>query len=389
MPMSAPPRPRLRILRVIARLNVGGPAQHVALLTERLDPDRFETFLATGEPGPGEGDMLDLRPALGARIKDRIVSVPGLGRDPRPGSDARALRSLLRLTGELRPHIVHTHTAKAGTLGRLAARAKHVPVVVHTFHGTVFAGHFRPMLGRAIATWERVLGHVSDAVIAVSPAVAGDLARHHIASGRVRVVPLGLDLEPFASVPPISGAPSPALTLVARLAPVKDIPLFIEAAQLVRERLPGLVVRIAGDGPLRRSLEESSPEWVSFLGHQGDLPALLATTGVVALSSRSEGSPVALIEALAAARPVAAVAVGGVRDLLSGRPGAVLAGERSAAALASVITQALGDPAVAAAAAEGRGGLLEDFGIDRLVRDIEALYEELWDAYARRQEKEG
>lgn len=378
------PPERLRVLRVIARLNVGGPALHVCLLTARLDPARFDSLLAAGTPEASEGDMLALRPDLAQAVAGRLVTIPGLGRDPRPTSDLRALWALSRLVAEFRPHIVHTHTAKAGTLGRLAAAAHRVPVVVHTFHGTVFEGHFRPAFGRVISGWERLLGRATDGVLAVSPAVAAEIERRHIATGKVRVVPLGLDLAPFAAVPPLDGASPAAVTLVARLAPVKDVPLFLEAAARARRRVEGLVVRVAGDGPLRAELEAGAPPGVEFLGHVADLPALLAGTGVVALSSKSEGSPVALIEALAAARPVVSVPVGGVVDILRDRPGARVTADRSPEALADAIVTALSDPALASAAAAGRDRVVAEFGVDRLAGDIERLYEELWSTYPRR-----
>ncbi|HUP71170.1 MAG TPA: glycosyltransferase [Acidimicrobiales bacterium] len=373
--------PRLRVLRVIARLNVGGPALHVSLLTSRLDPARFESLLAAGTPGEREGDLLALRPDIAATLGGRLVPIPGLGRDVRPTSDARALWALWRLVGEFRPHVLHTHTAKAGTLARLVGVARSVPIMVHTFHGTVFGGHFRPSVARSIVLAERALGRVSDQVLAVSPAVAADLARCRVAPGRVRVVALGLDLAPFAAVPALarSASPPPVVSLVARLVPVKDIELFLDAARIARGRLPTLEVRVVGDGPLRQQLERCAPPWVSFLGNRADMPDILSTTGVVALSSRSEGSPVALIEALAAARPVAAVPVGGVVDLLAHRPGAILVPERSAQALAEGIVHALTDGSFAAAAAAGRAGVVEEFGADRLVAEIERLYQQLWE----------
>lgn len=368
---------------------MGGPALHVCLLTSRLDPDRFESLLAVGSPGEREGDMLALRPDLAAEVGERLVTMPGLGRDVRPGADLRALLALDRLVRRFRPHVLHTHTAKAGALGRLVAAGRRTPVIVHTFHGTVFGGHFRPVAGRAAALAERGLGRLSDAVLAVSPAVASELARHHVGRGRVRVVPLGLDLAPFATVPALEGGPPPVLTLVARLVPVKDVPLFLEAAEMARRRLPDLRVRIAGDGPLRAEIEAMAPAWAELLGHRGDLPALLNDSGVVALSSRSEGSPVALIEALAAARPVVSVPVGGVVDILRDRPGALLARDRSARALADAIVQALGDGSLARAAAAGRSRVVAEFGVERLVSDIEALYEELWEANGRHHQERG
>ncbi len=371
------PQERLRVLRIVTRLNVGGPALHVCLLTGRLDPDRFETLLAAGTPAPEEGNMMQLCPDLADEVGNRLVMVPGLGRDPRPGKDLRALRHLHRLIGEFRPHIVHTHMAKAGTLGRLAALPRRVPLILHTFHGTVFQGHFHPVFGRTIARWERVMGRFTHQVLAVSPSVAEDLERRRIARGRIRVVPLGLDLDPFLRVPTVTEPPPHVATLVARLVPVKDVPLFVRAAELVRAEIPDLEVQVVGDGPLRRELERSSPEWVSFLGNRGDLPDLLASSGVVVLTSHSEGSPVALIEALAAGRPVVSTSAGGAVDMLRDRPGAVLCRDRSPGSVAGAIVKALREPGLAQAADRGREELVREFGAARLVRDVELLYQEL------------
>lgn len=327
--------------------------------------------------------MLALRPQLREEIADdQITVLPSLGRTVRAGADIRSFSELRRAIQRFEPHVVHTHMAKAGTLGRLAASFSRVPIVVHTFHGTVFAGHFNPVIGRTIAEWERLLARRTDATIAVSHAVAEDLARRHISAGRIRVVPLGMDLGMFAAVPPLEDS-VPVVTLVARLAAVKDVPLFIRAAGHARERIPGLEVRVVGDGPLRSKLTDTSPPWVRWLGNIGDLAPVYASSGAIALSSRSEGSPVTLIEALAAARPVAGVPVKGVTELLVGRPGAVLATERSPRALAGAIEAALTDPSVAAGAAGGRASIVEEFAVDRLITTMESIYDDLWDSYRR------
>lgn len=377
---------RLRVLRIVTRLNVGGPAQHTVLLTTGLDEHRFESLLIAGGAAASEGDMLDLRPELESSLGGRFVRIPHLRRSIGPLNDLIALRQLWRLVGEFRPHVVHTHLAKAGTLGRLVAWARGVPVVVHTFHGTTFAGHFPRPVGAAVATWERLLGRITHQVIAVSDAVAGDLQYRRIAPQNVRVVPLGLDLSRFAAVSPLPDPPPRVVTLVARLVAVKDVPLFIDAVARARRELPDLEARIVGDGPLRRRLESSSPRWISWLGLQANLIDVLKGTGVVALTSRSEGSPVALIEALAAARPVVAVPVGGVVDVLRDRPGAILIEDRSGEAIAAAIRRALTDGVLAGAAAEGRARLLDEFSAERLTERMETLYLELWERHAAQQE---
>ena len=131
---------RVRVLRIIARLNVGGPALHTTLLTERLDPRRYDARLVAGTEAPGEGNYLRLHGSM----PERVTVLPALGRDVRGAADAVVLGQLLALMRRVRPHVVHTHTAKAGTLGRLAAKLSGVPVVVHTYHGHVFHGYFSP-----------------------------------------------------------------------------------------------------------------------------------------------------------------------------------------------------------------------------------------------------
>ena len=182
------------MLRVIARLNVGGPALHVSLLTARLDPERFDSLLAAGIPGEREGNMLDLRPRLRAEVGERLVTIGALGREVGVIRDIKAAAELTRIIRNFRPHVLHTHTAKAGALGRVLARATAVPFVVHTFHGTVFDGHFQPGVGKAVALVERALAHLTDAIVAVSPAVAQQLRDRRIGVDRLRVLPVGLDL---------------------------------------------------------------------------------------------------------------------------------------------------------------------------------------------------
>ena len=322
---------------------------------------------------------------VAAQLGLEPVFLPGLQREISPIHDAGSVRRLVRLIREFRPHVVHTHTAKAGTLGRLAALVRHVPVTVHTFHGTVFEGTFPPPFGTVIASFESLLSRYTTKVLTLSPALVEDLERRRIGRGKIGVVPLGLELDRFLDVPAIDALPPHVVTLVARLATVKNIPLFLDAVKLVKARVPDLEVRLAGDGPLRPRLEAEAPPWVTFLGHTADLPGLLRETGVVALSSRSEGTPVAFMEALTAARPVVAVpAAGGVVDILRDRPGAIVTAAATPSALAEGIIEALEDPSYANGAVSGRHKLIDEFGVDRLLSDVEQLYEELWSEYRRR-----
>src|SRR4051794_24109625 len=184
---------------------MGGPAHHVSLLSGRLDPSRYETLLLHGDLGPGEDSLEDL---VRQRHKN-VAVVPGLGPELRPWQDLRALLALIRVIRRFRPDIVHTHTAKAGMIGRLAAAlARPRPrVVVHTYHGHVLEGYFGAATNAFYRALERFLGRLSDALVGVSQATVDDLVRLRIAPpAKFRVIPVGLDLEPFVSADPSAGS---------------------------------------------------------------------------------------------------------------------------------------------------------------------------------------
>lgn len=401
--MSAP----LRILRIVTRLNIGGPSIHVGVLVRGLDAVRFDTRLVAGSAGTAEGDMSSEVLAH----PEQVIRLPRLRRALHPLNDLVVWWQLWRMIRRWRPHIVHTHMAKAGALGRSAAwvagwgRRAHRPRIIHTFHGHVLDGYFSPRWTRIFTAIERWLARRTDWVIAVSPAVRDDLvARGITAPERIRVIPLGLPLEAFLAVDGPIGrwrdahAPAtPLLVWAGRLAPIKDVDLFIDALAVLRRRQPGLAFRavIAGDGELRAHTEQliatrGLADRVICAGWVPDMAALFADADVVCLTSRNEGTPVAVIQALAAARPVVATAVGGVPDVLSDTPstaGAIPAGgfrratggllvragdaESCAAAIAACLEQPslrrqLGDA--------GRVAVRERYRDTRLTRDITDLY---------------
>ena len=193
--MSLSPDEPIRVLRVIARLNVGGPALHVSYLTRELDRLGYETTLAAGSVGEGEGSMEYVARELGIEP----LAIPLLQREISPLRDAATVRHLVGLIRTLKPHVLHTHTAKAGAVGRAAAvlaGADRPKVVLHTFHGHVLRGYFSPQVTEAFRRLERRFARVSDALIAVSPEVRDDLVRLGIAPlGKISVIRLGLDLD--------------------------------------------------------------------------------------------------------------------------------------------------------------------------------------------------
>lgn len=382
-------RASIRVARVIARLNIGGPAQHTILLTAGLDRARFVTTLITGVVGPAEGDFTQVARARGVSP----IVIPELGRAMRPLHDVRALLSLVRLFRRLQPDIVHTHTAKAGTLGRVAARLSRVPVAVHTFHGHVLDGYFSPAVTRFFLGIERALARRTDRLVTVSPRLRAELLRMGIGRPeQVDVIPLGLDLERFgrvgardpalrASLGIASGAP--LLGIVGRLVPIKDHATLFEAMALLHAHNPPVHLAVLGDGEERARLVVHASrlglaERIHFLGWRTDLETILPELDMVICASKNEGTPVAIIEAMAAGVPVLATDVGGVADLVTHGATGWLVRPGEPPALAHAIRHLLDDAGLRARlAAAGRPAALEQHGVDGLIRRIEALYTEL------------
>lgn len=361
----------IRVLRLIARLNIGGPALHVTHLARGLDPARFETLLVTGQLAPGEGDMSDLARGLPWQI------IPEMGRELAPVADAITLIELWRLMRRYRPHIVHTHTAKAGAVGRLAARLAGVPVVVHTFHGHTFRGYWGAIGSGAAVAAERGLAHLAHRLIAVSDRVRDDLLAFRIAPPeKIVTVPLGLDLAPFAAQP--RNPASLNVGIVGRLAPIKNHKLFLDMARrLIAEGFVGRFV-VVGDGELRSELERAAADLcdrVTFAGWRRDLPEVYADLAVVVNTSLNEGTPVSLIEAMAAGVPVVATAVGGVPDVVRPNETGWLVAGGDAAGLARAVKLAIYDGDRLAARA--RQEVLGKYSKERLVKDVERLYDSL------------
>ena len=326
---------RIRILRFIARLNIGGPSIHVHLLTTGLDGKIFHSTLITGKISPSEGNM----GYLFESFKEKPIIIEELQREIRPLMD---LKAFLRIFGVLRretPDIVHTHTAKAGTSARLAAiifnrfsggNAK----TVHTFHGHVFSGYFSQTKSLMFIWIERLLARKTDVIVAISQTQKTDLAhKFHIApADKIRVIPLGFNLVPFLKSPQKRGHFRKSLGkgkgallvgIVGRLVPIKNHVLFLNMARIFMNENNDMDVEfvLVGDGELRKTLEAHAEKMgllnhVSFCGWRHDLPEVYADLDVLALTSENEGTPVSIIEAMASGTSVISTDAGGVRDLL-------------------------------------------------------------------------
>jgi glycosyltransferase involved in cell wall biosynthesis len=394
MPTETTPIP---VVRVITRLNIGGPSIQATRLTDRLEPHGFATTLIHGRLGDGEGDMSYLI-AAGAHA----TYLESLRRPLSPLADLRALRQLYGELKRARPAIVHTHMAKAGMLGRIAAAAYNLTRggaprarVIHTYHGHVLEGYFSPLMTGLFITIERMLARISDVIVAISPAIEREL-RDGFRIGRAaqyRVVPLGFDLGEFAAIDDEARAAArkrlevatnaEVVTTVGRLTAIKQHCLFLDAIAAASRTRPRLLALVAGDGELRDELEAYARKLgindrVRFLGWRRDLAAIYGATDVFMLTSRNEGTPVALIEAMASGVPGVSTDVGGVKDVIDSADVGARVPDGDAAGLAAQLVRYLADPELRRRTGErARARVLDRYSLDRLVRDITALYRDL------------
>jgi glycosyltransferase involved in cell wall biosynthesis len=383
-------RKRIKVVRVVGRLNVGGPSIHVINLTAGLDAARYEQLLVVGTEKSHEGSMLDLAITRGVRphVMSEIVTAFAL-----TPNDVRALVKLYCLMRRERPHIVHTHTAKAGLLGRMAAHLARVPVVVHTYHGHVLHGYYGNVANLLLRSIEKVLATFTTRIVTVSEEIKKDIVNYRIASPeKITVIPLGFELEPFLESHTRQGEFRQELQLsrehklvgiVGRLFPIKNHGLFLRAARRVLAERTDVYFIIVGDGVLRPTLQQQADDLgiashVIFTGWRRDLPRIYADLNTLVISSNNEGTPVSVIEAMASGCPVVATRVGGLPDLITNLETGILVPPRDAGALATAVLRVLNDPVVTSYMTQNAQIMARSrFAVERLMGNVEYLYEKL------------
>jgi glycosyltransferase involved in cell wall biosynthesis len=368
----------IRVLRIIARMNVGGPAWQVSVLTRGLNNSEFTSQLVCGEISEGEADFLALRdPNL------EVTRVTSLGRGLSALDDVRAFLAIVRLIREFKPDVVHTHTAKAGTLGRIASVLMRVPVRVHTFHGHVLHGYFSPAVTRIFVFIERVLARFTHGIVSVGSQVRDDLLAAKIGTfDKYRVIAPGVAksevVDPVVARDSLGIAPDVhVLLFVGRLTEIKRPDRLLEAFSLVRAKVPSAVLLFAGEGELFEKTKVDAShfgESVRFLGWRSDLALLFAATDVAVLSSDNEGMPVTLIEASMAGVPCITTDVGSAREVvLDGKTGFVV--DTNAKSLADAAIEILSNGELRDEMGNAARHHTESrFGVARLVQDHVDLY---------------
>ena len=378
---------------MIARLNVGGPALHVAYLTAGLAERGYETTLVAGTIARGEESMAFVAEAHNVHVE----TLGDLHREISPIRDLRAIVHLAQLIRRERPTILHTHTAKAGAVGRIAAllaRGARPPIVVHTFHGHVLRGYFGRLTTFGFRTLERWLARTSTSLVAVSPEVRDDLVALGVApASKFTVVRLGIDLprrvdnddEQRRETRRQMGLREDAFVVgwVGRMTAVKRTDLVVLALQKLVELDVDAFVVLVGDGPDRDHLERYAHDLgvikrCLFLGYQEDVARFYDAIDVLVLPSINEGTPVSVIEALAARRPAVATRVGGVPDVVRDGVDGFLVDAEDSDALAARLAELAADPERRAQMGEaGHARVIERYAVARLVDDVDRLYREL------------
>lgn len=375
-------------MRVVTRLNIGGPAIHTLLLTREMAAREYRTVLVAGSCEPADGDLRCL-----LQPSDSVRWVPELSRSVRPWHNLKALWRLWRLMRKERPIIVHTHTAMAGCLGRLAALLSGAPIIIHTFHGNCLNEYFSRIQTGMFRRVEQLLARFTDALCVVSPQQATELsAKFHIAPAqKFHVVPLGLELDDYFALPPPADNGPLTVGWFGRMVPVKNIALLAATIENALQRGLDILFVIAGDGPDRGALTGVLEQYggrVEWLGWQTEILPAMARCDVLLQTSRNEGTPVALIQGMAAARPFVSTAVGGVVDMVSGSAMRATGGARwyangvltesNARTLADALAALAGDRAlVGRMGLAGRAFAGRRYRKETLVENVDALYREL------------
>ncbi|MEZ4885379.1 MAG: glycosyltransferase family 4 protein [Chitinophagales bacterium] len=389
-----------KILRIINRLNLGGPTFNVALLSKYLKPE-FETQIVAGMKDETEASSEFILDKMG--LKPRYI--PNMYRSIHPTKDFAAYQDIKKIIQEYKPDIVHTHAAKSGTLGRLAAKECGVPVIVHTFHGHVFHSYFGPLKTRLYLEIERYLAKFSSKIVAISPEQKKELSEDYQVCNpnHIEVVPLGFDLSKFQENQIDKRIDfrqkyqiadnEVAIAIVGRLVPIKNHSLFLNALkELLNKSTQKIRAFIVGDGEERTNMENLATELnipfatpenfhkapLTFTSWITDVDEVYAGADVVALSSLNEGTPVSLIEAQAANKPIVTTNVGGVKDVVIPNQTALLSPSKCVESFAHNLQQLVEDSTLRSQMGQdGYEYVAQKYSYQRLTDDMAQLYDKL------------
>ena len=392
-----PPCNKIKVIHVITRFDKGGSAENTFITVRDLDKARYDVVLVKGASPPGNSGDLEIE-AVQANVNTvrrhhvRLICLRHLVRDLQPFSDLATFFSLLRIFRREKPHIVHTHTSKAGILGRWAAWFCRVPIIVHTPHGHVFWGYFKSWQTRLFILLERWTAKVTTAIVTLTPQEKEDHIRFRIGpEEKITVIHSGVDLQTFqadryqpSETKVLLGIP-PEMTVVGtvgRLTPVKGQEVLIRAASELIRRGEKIFLVLLGDGELRRDLEELSlrldiAEFVRFLGWQPDVARVMAAFDIFCLPSRNEGMGKVLVEAMAMGKPIIASSVGGIPDIVRSGENGILVPVGDAAAWAEAIIRLCRDSEKRRRMGDAGMQMAPRYNSEEMIKRIDRMYGKL------------
>ena len=392
-----------RVLRILNRLVIGGPSKNAVYLTRYMQPD-FDTVLVIGGKEDHEQDADFL--AIANNIDPTCISE--MKRSISPYNDWAAYNKLKKLIKEFKPDIVHTHAAKSGALGRLAAKHSNVPVIVHTFHGHIFHSYFNSLKTNFFIRSERYLAGLSDAIVAISDVQKKELSGDFriAAPDKFQVIPLGLDLDNFIINQDEKrhqfrtefelDDDTVAIGIIGRLVPIKNHSLFLKGLKYVLDNTSVKVKAfIVGDGESRAAIQQMAntlgikytthtdsvhPEPLIFTSWRTDVDTIFAGLDIIALTSLNEGTPVSLIEAQAAGKPIVSTRVGGIADVVLENKTALLSEITDEKTFSDNLLILVSDPSLRRKFSNaGKDYVISKFSYHRLVNDMSGLYHDLLD----------
>ena len=375
------------VLHIITRLDRGGSAEVALDLAAGLRERGYRQRLITGYTRHPQEDIA----AFEERSGVPVTVLSSLRREVWPWNDAAALFQLVRLMLKWKPRLVHTHTSKAGTLGRIAAWLTRRPVVVHTPHGHVFYGYFSKPISVFFTVVERALAKTADRITTLTDMGRLDHLGLHIGRPeQLQVISPGVHVERFAEIHQVRESMRKKLGFgdervvgwVGRLTEIKDCATFLAAAAEVAAALPTAGFLVVGDGDLRESLEAQAErlglsDRVRFMGHREDVPALMSAMDLFVLSSLNEGFGRVLVEAMAAGLPIVATLVGGVPEVVRHGETGLLVPAGEPAAMAEAVLAILQDMTMARRLWEAGRREAAAHSVERMVSDFDELYQSL------------
>ena len=395
-----------KVLHIINRLNLGGPTNIVAFLTRYLKPE-FETQLVSGMIDESEESSEFIVREHGLEP----IYIPEMYRDINFLQDRKAYKKIKNIIREFKPDIVHTHAAKAGTLGRLAAINCKVPVILHTFHGHVFHSYFGKFKTRLFLEIERYLASRTTRIIAISERQKKELGLIFKVAplNKIEVIPLGFDLKPFQENQEekrnqyrkyfMLEDDEIVISIIGRLVPVKNHKLFIDAMKIVFENTQKKVrAFIVGDGEERSNIEsyiksigldyvlfnqDQRKSQITFTSWRKDIDCVIAGSDIIALCSFNEGTPVSLIEAQAANKPIVTTRVGGITDVVIPQQTALISSKMSINNFARNLLILIEDNETRKQMGDkGHDFVSKKFSYPRLIKDTSDLYNKLLNEYS-------